>query len=306
MKKILPFLIILFVGCSVTNPLSSVETFSKEWYVQFNAALDASFPLENTQGTVLMNNVGEFSYTIFGDNTVKGKGEAKVDIKIEGDISQTVHCSGSSNIPVKFNVEGTYDPITRMVSYVFKEVNPFVTPVILKCPSASKEDLVYQLPIPLAFYNEENITLEQKEGNEVTQTINHSVPSWDIIIPVPWTFKIIQSPEFTFDVDINPNFVTIKKGETAQIPLTVKSLKGSPSEVKLTATAWDSSLHIEGNFTEPVITPTQTTVLNVNTTCDTPLDNYLYTVRAETSDSFYTSIDSVSIVVQDSENCYTQ
>ena len=105
--------------------------------------------------------------------------------------------------------------------------------------------------------------------------------------------------DFDFDVDVDPAIETIEQGSKASPTVVVKKIRGQ-GNVDLTVTKWDG---INAYLTNPSVTPTETTTLNIETTCDTKVGNYLFTVQGETKDSFKTSVDSVSIQVTKNPSC---
>lgn len=112
-----------------------------------------------------------------------------------------------------------------------------------------------------------------------------------------------SSEDFEFDVDVNPHIATIKQGEIAVVNITVRLVRGTPQPVALTTTEWESALEIYPIFAKTTVTPTETTMLYIETTCDTPPDEYLFTVRGEEEGSFHTSVDSVNIKVVENSDC---
>lgn len=109
--------------------------------------------------------------------------------------------------------------------------------------------------------------------------------------------------EFDFDVDVDTHIVTIKQGEIAVINVTVKIVKGTAQPVVITMTDWGYEFDITALLAKSTVTPTETTKLYVETTCDTPADEYLFTVLGETTGTFKTSMDSTSIIVEENQDC---
>ena len=108
---------------------------------------------------------------------------------------------------------------------------------------------------------------------------------------------------FDFDVDVDPHIVNIEQGEIATINVTVKLVKGTTQSVVLTITEWGSEFGITALLAKSTVTPTETTKLYIETTCDTPADEYLFTVQGETTGTFKTSVDSVNLIVETNQNC---
>jgi len=109
--------------------------------------------------------------------------------------------------------------------------------------------------------------------------------------------------DFDFDVDVEPHIVSIKQGEIALINITVKLVKGTSQPVLLTTTDWGSDFGITALLAISTVTPPATTKLYIETTCDTPADEYLFTVRGETSGTFKTSMDSTNIIIEEDLDC---
>ncbi len=125
-----------------------------------------------------------------------------------------------------------------------------------------------------------------------------------------WTARRISgegvftsAEDFDFDVDVNPHSVSIMQGEAATITVTVKLVRGEPQPVLLTTTDWSSAEGISVRFDRTTVTPTGTTRLFVKTTCNTPADNYLFTVRGESGGTFRTSADAVTVAVKENPDC---
>lgn len=115
--------------------------------------------------------------------------------------------------------------------------------------------------------------------------------------------KLTPLDDFDFDVDVEPHIVTIKQGEIATINVTVKLVKGTSQPVLLTTTDWGSDFGITALLAISTVTPPATTKLYIETTCDTPADEYLFTVRGETSGTFKTSMDSTNIIIEEDLDC---
>ncbi len=109
---------------------------------------------------------------------------------------------------------------------------------------------------------------------------------------------VSTSPEeFDFDVDVSPHLVIIMQGSPASVDVTVKLIRGKPELVTLTTTEWDRTLGISARFDRNEVTPTETVVLRIETTFDTPPDQYLFTVRGESTGTFRSSVDAVTVKV---------
>ena len=109
--------------------------------------------------------------------------------------------------------------------------------------------------------------------------------------------------DFDFDVDVSPHFVSIPQGETAEITVTVKLIRGEPQPVRLTTIDWSNIEGISVRFDANTVTPTGTTRLYVKTTCNTPAGNYLFTVQGQSGGTFRTSADAVTVEVQENPDC---
>ena len=111
--------------------------------------------------------------------------------------------------------------------------------------------------------------------------------------------------DFEFDIDV-PVFETVKQKDTVRIPVEVTLVKGEPKEVALSTTTFQESLGIYGWFEQDLVTPTQRIYLVVQTSCNTPPDNYqFYANGIATSDSA-SSTDMVTVTVESSSDCPSQ
>jgi len=113
-----------------------------------------------------------------------------------------------------------------------------------------------------------------------------------------------DNPDFQFDIDV-PVFSTVKQDDYVRIPVEVTLVKGEPKEVALSTTTWQESLGIYGWFETSTVTPTQRTYLVVQTSCNTPPDNYqFYTNGVATSgDVPASSTDMVTVTVEAKPGC---
>ena len=113
-----------------------------------------------------------------------------------------------------------------------------------------------------------------------------------------------DSHDFEFDIDV-PVFVTVKQGEPVDIPVQVTLVKGEPNDVALSTTTFQESLGIYGWFESPTVTPSLDTLLTVQTSCDTPPDNYQFYVNgiATSGDVPASSTDMVTVTVEPSSDC---
>ena len=150
---------------------------------------------------------------------------------------------------------------------------------------------------------DEEISLEDEEVTK--KQLEHEVPDWDVKLKADWTIKnILKASDFDFDVDIEETIIEIEQGSTATPIVTVRNVKGK-GDVKLTVTEWPSIISF---LTDTPVTPTETTTLNLRTSCNTKPDTYLFSVTAETTKdskviTFKSSQDSVSLVVKKNNAC---
>jgi len=186
--------------------------------------------------------------------------------------------------------------------YKSHDVLPKSVTINLDCPSEFG-DLSYSVEVPVLFFSGDkgggDLTMKNEPGT-VTKKISHPIPDWETEIQADWTFEITPLDEFDFDVDVDPAIVEIIQGGTATAHINTKLTKGTAKNVKLTVTSWPT---LNAFITNPTVTPTETTTLNVETTCNTVPDTYLYTVQGSTTDTFKTSTDSVSVVVKKNPTC---
>lgn len=106
-----------------------------------------------------------------------------------------------------------------------------------------------------------------------------------------------EESEFDFDVDVSPHLVIIMQGSSASVDVTVKLIRGKAQLVTLTSAEWDRTLGISARFDRNEVIPTETVVLRIETTSETPPDNYLFTVRGESTGTFRSSVDAVTAKV---------
>jgi len=112
-----------------------------------------------------------------------------------------------------------------------------------------------------------------------------------------------EASDFDFDVDVSPHLVTTLQDTSTTITVTVKLLRGESQPVTLTTTDWQSIPGISVRLATNVVRPTGTTTLTIETTCDTPPDQYLFTVQGGTEGTFHTSQDAVTLKVEENPNC---
>jgi len=279
------------------------ETLPKEGKIEFGAHAKKTLPIIDSPVELEIDIVGEISYKIDEKNVIKGDGSGTVDIKLSSDIG-IAKCSGKKKIPITFKITGMHDPKSTKMAYISHDTKPATTTLILKCPYEYGGDLEYELAIPIMTFVGEGLEgdtiLEHKDGAVIKKKITHPIPDWDANVQVDWTFKISFVSGFDFDVDVDPPVIDITQGGAATPMITVRLVKGTAKDVDLTVTRWPN---INAFIVNPTVTPTETTTLTIETTCDTPPDNYLFTVQGETSGTFRTSVDSVSVQVNKNPAC---
>ena len=116
-----------------------------------------------------------------------------------------------------------------------------------------------------------------------------------------------EPSDFEFNIDV-PVFSTVKQGDPVRIPVEVTLVKGEPKEVALSTTTWQESLGIYGWFEKSTVTPKQSTYLVVQTSCNTPPDNYQFYANgvATSGDVPASSTDMVTVTVEAVSNCVPQ
>ena len=279
------------------------ETLPKEGKIEFGGHAKKTFTVIDSPVDLEIDIVGEISYKIDEKNIIKGDGSGTADIKLSSDIG-IAKCSGKKKIPITFKITGIYDPKSTKMAYLSHDTKPAKTTLTLECPYEYGGDLEYELEIPIMTFVGEglegDVILEHKDGAVIKKKINHPIPDWDANVEVDWTYKISFVSTFDFDVDVDPPVINIDQGAAATPLVTVRLLKGTAKDVGLTVTRWPN---INAFIVNPTVTPTETTTLTIETTCDTPPDNYLFTVRGETTGTFRTSVDSVNVIVNKNPTC---
>ena len=131
----------------------------------------------------------------------------------------------------------------------------------------------------------------------------------DKIIPVTVTGEetieeekqiLVPPNDFEFDIE-TPAFATVNQGDTVSVTVIISYIRGEREQVALSATSW-SNLGITTWFDDNPVLPSQTTSFFIKTTCGTTPDNYYFDVLG-TSESAATSIDSVTVTVNQNSAC---
>jgi hypothetical protein len=106
---------------------------------------------------------------------------------------------------------------------------------------------------------------------------------------------------FDFSVRVSSHVVAVIQGGSLEIPVMVELDKGQPQPVTLTvATNW-ASVGISANIIPQTVVPVGATamaLLNITVSPNTPPGSYMIAVRGETSGTFKTSEDMVTVVVK--------
>jgi hypothetical protein len=106
---------------------------------------------------------------------------------------------------------------------------------------------------------------------------------------------------FDFSVRVSSHVVVTMPGGSLQVPVTVQLDRGQPQPVVLTvATNW-ASVGISANIIPPTVVPVGGAamgLLDITVSPNTPPGSYIIAVRGETSGTFKTSEDMVTVVVK--------
>ena len=109
--------------------------------------------------------------------------------------------------------------------------------------------------------------------------------------------------DFDFSVRVSTHAVSATPGQSIQIPAMVQLHRGVPKPVILTvSTSW-ASAGIVAQIIPPTVTPAPGAMatLHIVVSANTPPGSYMVAVRAETSGTFKTSEDTVTVVVTPSK-----
>jgi len=287
---------------SVPSKEVAAEALPKKGIIKFKSSSDATLLVLDMPVDIETTASGEFSYEIDENNRISGEGKGKTNFKVSSDIG-IAKCSGKKEVQTTFKVAGIYDPKTNNLLIFTKDLKPEKETLDLDCPYEFG-DLEYELELPILFFinsgGKKDLIIQHSDGALVNKKITHPVKDWDTSIEADWEFKLSLFSEFDFDVDVDPVSVSVVQGGTATPLVTVRLVRGTAENVALTVTKWQN---INAYITNPTVTPTETTTLTIETSCDTPPDNYLFTVRGETSGTFRTSVDSVNVQVNKSPSC---
>ncbi|MEE9525847.1 MAG: hypothetical protein V3V78_04550 [Candidatus Woesearchaeota archaeon] len=318
MKKIILLLIIVIIiaGCGSEEQLDKESADSEEvktaspieeevatkGKVEFDSKAKTSLVVIDSPLDIDLAIKGDVSYEIDESNGVKGSGKGSFDIDLASDIG-IAKCTSTETIPITYDIKGSYDKSSNQISYKSSNIKPSSTTVVLDCPSAEYGDISYDLALPISSFigTGEELVIKHEDQAVSSKKILHPIEGWDISIESQWTFKtLLVYEEFDFDVDVDPAIVSVVQGETATPLVTVRKVRGQAKDVSLTVTSWPN---IKAFLVNKVVTPTETTTLTIETSCDTAPDNYLFTVQGETAGTFKTSVDSVSVQVTKNPQC---
>ena len=269
----------------------------KQGKIQFTSKVQGA--TQEPPAQFAMASSGAIDYSIDGTK-VTGTGQARIGVKVVSDIA-VAKCTGQKDVGVNFKIAGTYDSKKNAIRFKSININPSNVVLKLVCPSQYSGILQYDLTVPFLLFGEAEggVELPLKPDVEVTRQITHPVPDWGIQVVAPWKF-LIRFPEFDFDIDVDPPVVTIIQGETATAYVTPRALKGSGT-LDLTVTQFAKLRAYFG--TNPVNAPGPSSGFVVETFCDSPPGEYLYTVQGETKGTFKTSVDSVKVIVKENKHC---
>jgi len=311
MRKINYFLSILFVfliGCATTdNGSSSNSLEGSKWVGTIEGTSEEDYDLSRDSWTYTRNHVesAEFKFLIYEDRGrlyVEGTGTGTTDFKLIGE------CSGGNVLDSEFDVFGEIEENTGKLrlgfSFGYRGKNLYGD-YVKKCPtekcstrngirSCEKGTYIKDDTFEVLF-NSFSVLLEPESGASMEYIVEKvfRTPAKNYKVTIN---SILSS--FSFDVDVDPPIITIKQGETAKANVDVKLLKGKAGNVKLTATKWTV---LESFFNENPIKAGESTILNVRTSCDTPVSEYLVTAQGEVG--FVSSVDAVKVIVEENPNC---
>jgi len=284
-----------------TAPLQPTTTVPKEGKIKLNTNVKTSIQLIDDSADIEISSAGEINYKIADDNTISGSGSVQLDTSIEGGLGPTINCEGKESNKIEYDLTGTYDPDTQTAKLKVINPKPASIEVDSKCKSDDLGELNYQTTVPVLI-NQEAIPVDLTKTEPVKLKLKHIIPDWDTEIEATWTMGIVLSSEFDFGVYIEPQFVEVTQGQVALVQVNVPLLTGQAKDVTLKSTQWRVA-----DITEQ-ITPTTVKAglqaqLQLITTCNTGVDDYLYTVTGETTGTFRTHADSFTLKVLKDPAC---
>ncbi|GFN40375.1 MAG: hypothetical protein YK1309IOTA_1670001 [Marine Group I thaumarchaeote] len=127
----------------------------------------------------------------------------------------------------------------------------------------------------------------------------------NIAAPCPGKPELEPYDEFNFKVSVE-TFDEMIQDRTLNIQVNTQLLKGSTEPIKLTVTQYPVQ-DITAYLSSSTINAGQSTDLVIKTTCNTPPDDYLFTITGSPTSgtTFLSSNDSVKVTIKPNSNCKT-
>jgi len=313
-------------GEFITEPVGAETLANTEWKGEFVIVGAGEKIGEGSRSFNYVSELhatGEFTFKATKNGNRKdivGSGTGRSSITVRStsnrkDIS-SVDCIEDGSATFTFEVTGTWDDVTEGFSpYIaFGSLSPLTFGAagigIGTCThgdggtgsgpgQAQYIDILGKYNFPgsrLSMLPKEGVFVETSDScdyhefcGEITNTIT-----------ITKVTKLSPLDDSSFDVDVNPHIIEVKQGETAEVDVVVKLLRGESQIVDLTVTDW-SSAKITSWFDSPKLETGKSTKLYIRTTCETKEDDYLHT--AQGAAGIRSSVDAVTVKVTKSSAC---
>jgi len=252
---------------------------------------------------VQMTQTGEFSFSL--GETISSSGKGSVTGSFSGyDSSGLVYCTIQGTATTTYSVTGKNLSSVGKVSLSLTGATPSPLQISMSCKNTNVQNAPHDITNPFNFGGS-SIEIEPMVGATASKTI--SIPGGQ----ATWQFSIIERggstfesfDDFDFDVDVQ-SFDEIVQGETANIRVIVKLLKGQAETVQLFTTQYTKQ-DITAFLTPSKVAAGQVSTLQIKTSCDTSPDRYLFTIFGSPvgSKTFRSSEDAVSVNIKPNPNC---
>ena len=109
----------------------------------------------------------------------------------------------------------------------------------------------------------------------------------------------IKKERFEFDIDVQ-TFAYVGQNDIVSIPIEITPIKGEPQVVNLWTGDW-SSVGISAWIEPSAVSPDNLHATLIVQTRNTPSDQYIFEIHGSTAGTMFTSVDSVTVTVEDSD-----
>jgi len=299
MRKLLFILLVILVSGCAQQGIQEAEPIDSKTDIQADEEWTGEIYFKQinprVKGEIISEDQAQFTMTYSKkNNDLSGSGQGQLTWTESGE------CTGQKTWDYDFDVSGRYlsskDTFIWSVGTVDSAGWKLEPNCVGRLGKAYVGSRVVSPDIPNWL---SDIYFELYDGEIIEETVDYQ-DGGSVYYKMVLSSKLAPIKDFDFDVDVDPPIVTIKQGETAKATVAVREVRGNPGPITLTVTDW-SSQNINAWFDKSPLSVGDTTTLHIQTSCDTPPDEYLFTAQGEAG--IKSSVDSVTVNVVDDPGC---